>query len=201
VDISKLPKLSQTPADPPPVEETPAPETTPAVAEPVQPHRDERREPELEVSPGEIWFNLIVGIIFLFLGQRFGGFAMATLMHQPYHTGFNWSAGPKAGQEVAYLELDGKPYLSESAMFLFGLAVLADTALLFAIAKRSKARRVLVSIALFITAAATVYNLYIIAALMKMNVMPLVSLLAVAFGGYMAFQQWALFKIIRGRTA
>ena len=37
------------------------------------------------------------------------------------HTNVNWLSGPKAGQEVAYRELEGFVFYNESAMFLFGL--------------------------------------------------------------------------------
>ncbi len=208
VDISKLPKLSKAPADqaeaepavadPPPQQPSGA-GTPPPSRRPTPDYR--QATDDIDALPAVMWFNVIVGIIFLLMGQRFGGYALAKLSHQPYHTKVNWMAGPKAGQEVEYFELEGKPALDESAKFLFGLAVLADTALCFAIFRRSRLRVILVGTAFAITALATGYNLYVAGVLQSMGVLPLISLLAVAFGGYMAFQQWTIIKAIRGHAA
>src|SRR5438105_3791048 len=103
MDISKLPKLSQSPPPPPP--DSASPETSvPAPTRRVPDYRSPSDDPPL--SAGEIWFSLIVGVIFLLLGWTFARFTIAKLTGQPFHSGYNWSSGPKTGQEVGYLELE-----------------------------------------------------------------------------------------------
>ena len=126
MDISKLPKLSQTPADgapeaPPAAEDAAAPQVqAPRVSRAVA-DADDRRNADADFSVGEIWFNLIIGLIFLFLGQRFGGYLFAKLTHQTYHTGWFWPPGAaKAGQEVVYPELDGNGCRRSFVRFVLG---------------------------------------------------------------------------------
>ena len=147
-------------------------------------------------SGGEIWFNVVVGIIFMLLGRGFGGYAIAKITHQPHHTGQEWREGPKAGQEVDYPDLEGNVFASESAMFLFGLAVAIDAGLRVLIYRGTSMSRPLAYLALGIIVAATLYNLYVVGVLLKGNITPFISLMAVALGGYVAFQQWATIKIL-----
>lgn len=208
VDISKLPKLSQTPEtkDEQPPAEAATPESPREELPPPGVRRAVPAEPRgggydaYDSSGGEIWFNVIVGVIFLLLGGTYFSYTVATLTHQPYHTKTTWQTGPKAGQEVTYPELQGNPMLSDSAMFFFGLAVLADAVLRFVLARRSGVKAVVI-VAFALTAGATAYNLYVVALLQKAGVLPLLSLLAVAFGGYMAFQQWGTLKAIQAAEA
>ena len=188
MDLSKLPKLSQTPS---PTTPSATPENPVAEPVPVQPI-PAYRVPDPMFSGGEIWFNLVVGIIFMLLGRGFGGYAIAKITHQPHHTGQEWREGPKAGQEVDYPELEGNVFASESAMFLFGLAVALDAGLRVVIDRGTSWSRPLAYLAFGIIVAATVYNLYVVGVLLKRNTMPFISLMAVAFGGYIAIYQWRL---------
>jgi hypothetical protein len=187
MDMSKLPKLSKT--DPPPA--TAADDTTPS-AQVV----DYARAADPSFSGGEIWFNLIVGVIFLLLGRGFGGYAWAKITHQPHHTFVNWTSGPNSGQEVAYRDLEGNVFLNESALFLFGVAILLDCVTRIAIRRGSRFGRPLAYMGLGVTAGATAYNLYASLVFLKGNVLPFLSLMAAAFGGYVVFHQWHMVKIL-----
>jgi len=55
----------------------------------------------------------------------------------------------------------------------------------------------LVTVALLITIAATAFNLFVSIKLLTANTMPLWSLLAVAFGGYIAVFEWRLLQQLR----
>jgi len=57
-------------------------------------------------------------------------------------------------------------------------------------------KRPLAYLSFAIAATATAYNLYVAGLLLKGNVLPLLSLLAVAFGGYITYQQWLLVKMV-----
>ena len=92
--------------------------------------------------------------------------------------------------------------LSDAAIFLFGCALLIEAALmLFANAARPTARFML-RLAFLVSLAATIFNLYAAARLFGIGILPLMSLLAIAFGGYMASYQWKLLQSMSpGRPA
>src|SRR5947209_779612 len=100
MDMSKLPRLSQSDAPPPteaavPAEGQPEPRR-------VAPVDYDRGAPQSLVTAGEVWVAAIVGVIFVYVGQRFGSFLLTRLKGQPFHTGFNYTGGPLDGQEVPY---------------------------------------------------------------------------------------------------
>jgi hypothetical protein len=193
MDISKLPKLSKTdaPATPP----SPNDSSTATRAENVPDYRA-RGADEPPLSVGEIWFSLIVGVIFLLLGGTFARYLVTRVTHQPFHTNVNWTAGPKTGQEVEYLELQGRPWLTDAGMFLIGLAIVLDALVRVCIYKQIRAARPLAYLTFAITIAAVLFNLYVVGTLMG-TMLPLLSLLAVAMGGYIAFVQWQVIKAFR----
>jgi hypothetical protein len=186
MDLSKLPKLSdssQSQPPPPPMAETaPMAETT---SQEVRPAARYRPAPSSGVS-GDVWFNVVVGMILLFLGRNFLFWAMATLTGQPFHTHVNWTDGPNNGQEVSYFDLQGFTALTETGMFLFGVAILFEAAVVaLEQIKPSGPARALVMLALGLTVLCTLFNLFVSIRLMSVGVVPLMSGLAVAFGGYM----------------
>jgi hypothetical protein len=198
MDMSKLPRLSQT-------NKGDAPEPVAGqqvVAPPPAPQADvrdyERRDPtdyDAGYSVGaEVWISVILGIVFMFMGFNFARFVGATLTGQPYHTGVNWTAGENEGKEVGYFDLQGGTAYTESGIFLFGLALVLEAAALLAAHAGAPGRRGLVGLALFVTVTATVYNLFVAGTLFTMGITPLMTIIAVAIGGYMATYQWRLFK-------
>jgi hypothetical protein len=145
----------------------------------------------------EVWLSAIIGVVLMLLGRSFGGYLLARLTGQPYHTNVSWTDGPNTGQEVAYWQLDGFTALNDSAIWLFGVAMLLEAVVLAAVNTRFKAKVGLLRLALFITLLATAYNLFAAMKLLGAGVLPLLSLLAVGFGGYIAVFEWRLLQQLR----
>ena len=190
MDLSKLPRLSQSKGQVP-GEASPAaeklPEAQPAASQPVA------YNTEPPVGPGEvgnIWLSLIIGLVVMLMGLNFAKWAMATLLGQTYDTGYLWPDG----RPVAYWELQGHTAVSDSALFLFGLACVLEAAAMAAAHARPRLRTATVSVALLTTLLATAYNAVACVVLFRDNVTPLLSLLAVGFGGYMAFAEWGMLR-------
>jgi hypothetical protein len=60
-------------------------------------------------------------------------------------------------------------------------------------------RRVTIAVALAMTLAAVFYNLVTCAVLFHDGITPLISMLAVGFGGYMALSEWLMLRAARSR--
>src|SRR4051812_12095286 len=121
MDLSKLPKMSQSPPPPSPAQ------PDPVAARPLQ-------QPSVLDTPGsigaEVWISLVIGVLCLLLGKNFATWGLTTLSGKPYHTTVNWVAGDKAGQEVSYWELQGYTALSDAAIFTYGIALILEGAML-----------------------------------------------------------------------
>ena len=109
----------------------------------------------------------------------------------------NWTSGPKAGQEVDYFDLEGFTAWTDTAIFLFGLAMVLEAAMLTVVYSRLGGKVALTSVALLVTILATALNLVVCFKLFGAGIMPLMSALAVAFGGYMAVYEWRLLQQLR----
>jgi hypothetical protein len=79
-------------------------------------------------------------------------------------------------------------------MFLFGLTLLMEAAVLLAVSMNARLARPLIIVGFFIAFIATAYNVLVVAILFNGGMLPLMSLLAVAFGGYVAMYLWGLMK-------
>lgn len=175
MDLSKLPKMGQTPA-------TPVERETPIVP-------DYGREERVR-SVGAAWFSGIVGLLCVALGWSFAKWLAVTLTGGTYSTGLTWGpGGPKTGP-VGFFELTGGAGWTYAAVFALGVALLFDAAVFVTRA------RWLVGVALGFTALATVLNagvaVYVLGP--AQGGVPLFSILAVAVGGYMCFEQVELLK-------
>src|SRR5690348_125265 len=129
MDVSKLPKLSNTQEQVRQEQSSGATsDVPPAVAMPPQGRAPgasyHSREPVTAGVGAEVWLSIILGLIFILIGKNFAVYSFAKLTGQTYHTNVNWTAGPNAGQEVAYPDLMGFVMLNDSAMLLFGLTLL-----------------------------------------------------------------------------
>lgn len=188
MDMSKLPRLSQTDAPPPPSAEEAAPRA--AAPQPVLPYEPAGGG---AAYAAEAWIAAIVGIIFVLLGRTFGSYLLSLIAHKPFHTGVIFTS---SGQEVPYPQLQGHTMVNDAGMFLFGLAMLLD-AVVIATAKASpRLRKPLLGFALLITGLAVLFNAYVAAVFFKDGMLPLFSLLAVGIGGYSGMLQWAMFKTV-----
>ena len=205
MDMSKLPRLSQTNKDdaPTPVPGGTSPPPTPDPNRNVPDYeprdRDAYDRRAAGYDPGfsigaEVWISVLLGIVYMFIGLNFARYMAANLTGGTYHTNVNWTAGEKAGQEVAYYDLQGGTAHTDSAMFLFGLALLLEAIAMLIAHTGAPGKKLFVGFALFVTLLATAYNLFVIVKLFGMGITPLMSVIAVAIGGYMATYQWRLFK-------
>ena len=144
-------------------------------------------------TTGILWFNLIVGVVLILIGRNFGLWVLSLVTGQPFRTNVNWAAGPKAGQEVTYPELQGGVIWSDASLFVFGIAIIVE-ALVTVIAMRRPpgTARALTTIGLLVVGASTALSLFACAKLFSIGVMPLGSALAAAYGGYMVAYLWRL---------
>jgi hypothetical protein len=194
MDVSKLPRLSETkPAEPaqPPADAPVPPAPLPPPPSPASHPSDYRRDSG-GIAGAEIWFSIIVGLILVLYTAHFGKFLIASATGQPYHTGVEWNTGPNEGREVPYLELEGGTFFSDSSLFLFGLALLIGGAAQFA--GLVSHNRVFAWISLGFLLLATVYCAVAVAVLFQKGVTPLMSLLCVGLGGYGVFYEWSALK-------
>ncbi len=153
---------------------------------------DYGHRPPAILTGAEVWFSVIVGLIFIALGWTFGRYLAATLTHQTFHTHVNWTDGPLDGTEVAYWELQGGTAYSDSAIFLFGVALILDGVCLAVSARPSGPRLGWVRISIAVMLLAVLYNAFVCVKLLNLGPIPILSLLAVVFGGYAVFYQWAI---------
>jgi hypothetical protein len=185
MDLSKLPKFSDSP--PPPPSEQPEPVT------PIPP----KPSPQPGIG-ADIWVSLVIGLLFVFMGLNFGKFLVSKVTGQPYHTHVNWTEGPLADSpdpEVAYFDLSGFTAWTDMGVFLFGLVLLFEAAAKGVIAIRpGGASRLILVLAILLTFATVMLNLFVCYRLMSMQITPLISGLAVAFGGWILFDEWRMLR-------
>jgi hypothetical protein len=190
MDLSKLPRLSNTPT-------SPAPE--PAAAEAPKPVI--AAAPSAMALAGDVWISLIVGVLLIVMGFRFAKYAACALAGRTYDTGVTWTDGPNAGTPVGFWELDGHEALTDTAMFLFGLVLALDAGAMVAGAVLSgRAARTIVVAFMALTIAGTLFNLYAAIVLWAAGIVPILSALAVAFGGYIFVSQARQLMVARFRS-
>ena len=194
MDLSKLPKMSQTPTPPPP-EPTPQP-----ASQPID-YQDQIAHVQSGVG-GMVWISVILGALCIWLERRFGAYLLAKLSGREFHTEINWVSGPKTGQEVAYWELGGSTAWTEASIFLFGLALVLEALALWVISSKMGGKKPVLAISLLVVVIATAFNLFTVVRIMGEGVLPLMSGVALAMGGYMAMYQWKLLRVLStGRSA
>ena len=79
-------------------------------------------------------------------------------------------------------------------MFLFGVALLVDAGTRLLAWLGLPGRRAILALGILVMLAAVAFNVYTIIHLMKAGITPLLSLICVAFGGYVLFTQWVTFR-------
>lgn len=164
MDLSKLPKLSQTPV--PPSEQSP-----PAA----------RTMPAAPVGP-EVWISFAVGVILLLYYRRFLQWACSRM----FGTSFGEFYKPD-GTMVPYTQVS--VFWSDLGITLFGIALILES-LVLAFARR----RALIWIVFAFTLGMIGYNLWYLISSYSDHGLAVVSALAVAFGGYIALHQWGLLR-------
>jgi hypothetical protein len=182
VDLSKLPKLSQTQQTPP---ESNVPPPAPVAPFPM-------------AGPGigaDVWFNTVIGLLVLYLGKTFGAYLWARLTGQTFHTGIQWTSGDQAGQEVPYSQVQGYAMLSDASLFFFGMVILMEAMVKAWFGIAGRAPRVVVMFALALAVATLGLNLFVCFKVLTSGAVPIISGLAVAYAGYIVMD---LRIILRG---
>jgi hypothetical protein len=181
MDISKLPKLSNTPAPPPdsPEPSAPPPRTTPPIP----------AVAAFNIGP-EFWFNTIVGLLLLYLGRRFAAYLLARTFGRVFHTGIV----DDQGTEVRYPDLLGHLMLTEGGIFLFGLVVLLEAGLKAAAGLGYRIPAAITWTIFALAAFTTAFNIYVCSVFLREGSTPLLSGLAVAFGGFIMADIWRIHR-------
>lgn len=187
MDLSKLPRLSETDKHSPP---PPPPQTSDQPAPVLQ---YQSVAPSSDIG-GQVWLSAILGIVFMFMGWNFARFLGAKLTGQPFHTGVAWQVGDKAGQEVDYFDLEGYTAYTDTAVFLFGLSMVLEAISLVKAQRNTPGSRAFVAFSLAVTVATTLFNVVVALMFMSKGTPPIISLLVIAFGGYMAMSEWQVLK-------
>jgi hypothetical protein len=198
MDLSKLPKLSGNREANKPQESIPQNATgeteMPAAAAPVSiPYQARAIEPP---APGpDAFLSLAIGAVLMMVGRGFAEWLIATVRGVAYDTGVIWQAGPKIGQAVKYWELEGFTALSESTVFIFGLALVVDGIVLFIARAVPRMWTKLLFAAFLLTVLAAAANaLAIVVLLVKDGPTPIWATLLAGLGAYTAWQQWRLLR-------
>jgi hypothetical protein len=143
--------------------------------------------------------SLIIGLLLVGISRHFPIYLLDRLTGHTYHTGiFFVEDGNLTTNEVPYSQLEGFVMLTDLAIFAFGMALLCDGLMRALCALLGRiARRLAMGLALCLTLCATLFNAYAAIKLLHADIMPLISGLAVAFGGYMAFEQVRTIKLLK----
>ncbi|HZL34232.1 MAG TPA: hypothetical protein VFC78_02915 [Tepidisphaeraceae bacterium] len=159
--------------------------------------------PETINIGAEIWFMTIVGLLLIFFGRDIVRYEFARITHGTYHTNVNWTRGDKEGQEVRYPDLtdmsglQGGTMYTDICLFLFGLTMIVDGVGRALAARRLPGWRSILWFTLGITLLTVAFNFFVAAKYVAAGSLPIVSGLAIAFGGYLAFFQWAMLRAMR----
>jgi hypothetical protein len=220
MDLSKLPKLSQT-STPPNDAGGPVGGPSPAAARPdyAGPATPAYRpDGDGGFTAMDVFLSVGVGLLFVFLGMNYGKHLMGSAAAYPPITGTGVEWGPrhpKAGQEVLPDELDPpnrKAYddrvvgrrmgiVSESSLFLFGLALIL--AGLLGVVGRVGAvplavRRGAMWVGLAATAAGLCYALYATVAMLGNGITPIMTMMSLLVGGMTLFVQAGAVRALGG---
>ena len=188
MDMSKLPRMSQTP--PPPPEPSAAPQeegrATGGVAAPGSAYR---RELEYGVEPApsfaEAWISIAIGLILLF-----ATYALRLIQFLLSPSTFTWTFSDEKGQPIKYTQTVF--IWGDAAMLLFALVLIIDGLLLFT------RKPALIALAFGLTALTVATNLFYLVMMMSRGYgFQIASAIAVAFGVYIAIFQWKLLQSLR----
>lgn len=191
MDLSQLPKLSGRKPDAQPASASAEPQP----ADVPEAHAVSASAPPVGLGVGEVWLSLFVGLVLMFIGQEFARWLIATIMGRTYDTGVEWITPDKSGQMVPYWQLQGHAALSDSAIFLFGFAMIAEGVLLGFTRLMPARWRALVMTSLVIAVVVTLYNAVVLLVMLSDGYTPLAPLLAVGFGGWMVMTQASLLRV------
>lgn len=188
MDMSKLPRLSQTNKDDAP---TPIPGGAPPPPMPSPDRNVPDYQPRDRVgaayAPGigaEVWISIAVGVILLLMSSRFWQYVFN-------RANFTWTFSDPQGNPLTYPQTVF--FWGDLAMVAFGFVLVAE-GIVLALARRP----MVIAAALVFTVLATMLNLaYLIVMMQRGYGLQLISAFAVAFGVYIAMSQWSLLGALR----
>lgn len=169
MDMSKLPKLSQTPAPP-------------SQSDPASPEQHNFVRPDYAAAsapaPAEAWVSIAMGVLLLLFFGR-----LIQYLLSPGTFDQKWTFSDPTGAPLAYTKTVF--FWSDVALTAFAFVLIIDgVVLLF------PRRRMLLILAFGLTVLTTLANVAYILATVQTYGPPLISSLAVIFGIYIALQQW-----------
>jgi hypothetical protein len=180
MDLSKLPKLSQTPKT-----ESPAAEGSAGQAQPL----DYAPAP-IRYSSADVWLSIAVGFILLLMAPRFPEYV--------------FSSADSFAQKWTFSDEQGNPLAYRQSVFFWGdvaITCFAFVLILDGIVVAVGRRPMFIIGAFTITAAITLLNaIYVLVMMQKGYGAQIFSILAVAFGIYIAIQQLAMFRTLSARS-
>ncbi|HWP40181.1 MAG TPA: hypothetical protein VNL70_04600 [Tepidisphaeraceae bacterium] len=185
MDLSRLPRLSQT-ARHATGQQTASSDAThsPPVQQPeaAMPPEYQLIKPRADSTGPQAWISIAIGMIIQLMSTRFWSFVSSAIFGTP----FTWRFTDASGASLSYLRTVFFP--GDLSMVLFGMVLILE-GIVFLWARS----RVLLQAAFGLTCATTLLNLWFVVWMMyKGYGLQLFSALAVAFGGYIAMQQWRM---------
>ena len=175
MDLSKLPKLSESPA-PPPNDPADAPQLR-------QQQLDYRGAEDRSFGFAEAWMSIALGVIILIISPRLLQYLMSPSTFSQKWTFSDANGAPLSYSQTVY-------FWRDVALTAFALVLIIE-GLVIAFGRRVG----LVTFALTITVLATLINLIYVIAMIAGGYGPQIfSLLAVAFGVYITYFEWTLLQ-------
>jgi hypothetical protein len=189
MDMSKLPRMSNTPAPPPaqpnPTSAAPAPPASPAP--PPTGHLDYERRDTVGIGAGpEAWLSIAIGIILMLMSPRIFQYTMSPSRFAQNYTFTAANGAPMTYPQTVF-------FWGDLALTLFALVLVLE-GLVIAFGRRVA----LVGIAFGLTMLAVAINLiYVAGMLFNGYGLQIISAMAVAFGVYIAMFEWKLLTALR----
>jgi len=186
MDMSKLPRMSQTP--PPPAD--PSSEVPAAAAPPPQQsayRQEQGYSTEPAASLAEAWISIAIGLILMFVSTAGRFFEYLT------SSNFSWTFNDASGAPLPYRQTVF--FWGDVAIFAFSLLLIIDGLILFT------RKPTLVMIAFGFTVVTVLMNFVYVVRMMNGYGFQLWSAIAVAFGVYIAIFQWRLLQSLRASRA
>ncbi|MEA2711695.1 MAG: hypothetical protein QOF78_4296 [Phycisphaerales bacterium] len=191
MDMSKLPRMSQTPPPPPDEPQQQASQSAAPAAAPVHTAASHYREEHAYAaepiggSLAEAWISIAIGLILLFATTAF---RLVQYLSSPGT--FTWTFNDENGAPIKYTQTVF--IWGDAAMLLFSIVLILEGLLLFT------RKPGLIALAFGITVLTIAVNLFFLAGMMTRGYgFQLASALAIAFGVYIAIFQWKLLQSLR----
>jgi hypothetical protein len=182
MDMSKLPRMSQSPAPPPPpVSDQPSTTSPDAL------NYESRLADTGGSTAAEAWISIAIGAILMLMSPRIWQYL--------------FSSADAFAQKWTFSDTSGAPLPYTKSVFFWGDLAITTFALVLVIEGLVLAfarTRPLVLIALLFTVITVALNLVYLIAMMNMGYgLQILSALAVAFGVYIALFEWRLLQALR----